>query len=443
MPAEPESRPALPPMKFLDSDQFKREEAEYHNRYSAMSAKSVASSTAASPTFPHPAGPPPPYSNLPPLPSANVHPTSTSHFSDTRSQSGDEKEILKPQTRQSLPSLQEALGVEQSVSHLSESATYPTAPHPAALAPVTSSPLPPSRTAHAMDPPSGPHNPYMHPTTHTSYQSLPRAPVSHHPAEAVERRLSDEREHANYHARPAQSDSVARSPITGSGYRAPPRTYPHPEPSVYESMPPASAPPAQRSFAYGYAPYGPPPQFAPPPAPPSSLAPQIYQPSVTQPPPGQHPASWRAEGSTAGPVDAARSNVAPSRPYGESVKRHLDMYDFEAALNELADNSAVALNFSRQYGNNLHATQRSGPLPGTLPALTEIDDLVNRSKNTLDALNKMREVLVAQQAVYYQQAQEERFKSEAESKRNDSVHHSEQAKDASFAGDSKKRRGVS
>lgn len=118
------------------------------------------------------------------------------------------------------------------------------------------------------------------------------------------------------------------------------------------------------------------------------------------------------------------------------------MYDFEAALNEVAENSTIALDFSRQYGARLHQTQRSGPLPGTLPAITEIDDLVNRSRNTLDALNKMREVLVAQQAVYYQQAQEQRLKTESENKRNDSVYQSEEAKGSINSGEAKKRRGV-
>ena len=101
------------------------------------------------------------------------------------------------------------------------------------------------------------------------------------------------------------------------------------------------------------------------------------------------------------------------------------------------------LDFSRQYGARLHQTQRTGPPPGTLPAITEVDDLINRSTKTMDALNKLRDVLVAQQAVYYQQAQEERLKTENEIKRNDSVYQAEDSKAGVFTGsDAKKRRGV-
>jgi len=122
------------------------------------------------------------------------------------------------------------------------------------------------------------------------------------------------------------------------------------------------------------------------------------------------------------------------------VKRHLDMYDFEMALSEIADHSTIMLDFSRSYGARLHQTQRSGPVPGTLPAITEVDELMNKSKYTLDALSRLREVLVAQQAAYIQQAQEQRFKSENDARRNDSVHHVEKG-DGFNGPEPKKRRG--
>lgn len=118
------------------------------------------------------------------------------------------------------------------------------------------------------------------------------------------------------------------------------------------------------------------------------------------------------------------------------------MYDFELALNEIADHSTIMLDFSRSYGARLHQTQRSGPLPGTLPAITEVDELMNKSRYTLDALSRLREVLVAQQAAYIQQAQEQRLHAESDAKRNDSVHHLEHVKDDGFNGpEPKKRRG--
>jgi len=101
------------------------------------------------------------------------------------------------------------------------------------------------------------------------------------------------------------------------------------------------------------------------------------------------------------------------------------------------------LDFSRSYGARLHQTHRAGPQAGTLPAITEVDELMNKSRRSLDALNKLREVLVAQQAVYFQQAQEQRFKSETEARRDDSLHQSEEAKGGFAGGEPKKRRGVS
>lgn len=127
--------------------------------------------------------------------------------------------------------------------------------------------------------------------------------------------------------------------------------------------------------------------------------------------------------------------------YGESVKRHLDMYDFEQALNEILDHSTVMCDFSRGYGARLHQNARAGPAPGVLPAITEVEDLMNKSRFTLEALGRMREALIAQEAAYLQQAQEQRFQSEAEAKRNDSVHVSEEGQ-GGFAGpEPKKRRG--
>jgi len=119
------------------------------------------------------------------------------------------------------------------------------------------------------------------------------------------------------------------------------------------------------------------------------------------------------------------------------------MYDFELALNEILDHSTVMCDFSRAYGARLHQNARTGPAPGTLPAITEVEELMNKSRFTLEALGRMREVLIAQEAAYLQQAQEQRFQSEAEAeaKRNDSVHVSDEGK-GGFAGpEPKKRRG--
>lgn len=77
------------------------------------------------------------------------------------------------------------------------------------------------------------------------------------------------------------------------------------------------------SFPYGYQPY--PPRYAQPTPPSSANAGPIYQPSLSSAAPPTPSAGWKSEGGRYG----------EERPYGESVKRHLDMYDLEGALNDV------------------------------------------------------------------------------------------------------------
>lgn len=90
----------------------------------------------------------------------------------------------------------------------------------------------------------------------------------------------------------------------------------------------------------------------------------------------------------------------------------------------------------------MHQTQRAGVTPGVLPAITEVDELAHKTRLTLEALAKMRESLLAQQALYHQQAQEQYHRDE-DAKRNDSIHQQDESKSGGFAGgEPKKRRGV-
>lgn len=99
--------------------------------------------------------------------------------------------------------------------------------------------------------------------------------------------------------------------------------------------------------------------------------------------------------------------------------------------------------FSRRYGDRLHQTARSGPTLSTLPGIVEVEDMMSKSRMQLDALTKIREVVVAQQVAYDQQAAEQRQqkKSFAEPSLSAVNSESEDCK-AGFAGsDTKKRRG--
>jgi hypothetical protein len=100
------------------------------------------------------------------------------------------------------------------------------------------------------------------------------------------------------------------------------------------------------------------------------------------------------------------------------------------------------LDFSRQYGARLHQSQRSDPAPGTLPQLQEIDHLMEKSRRQLDCYAKMRECVIAQQTAYFQQAQEQQFRTQDDNKR-DSVHGAEEMKGGFSGAEAKKRRGVS
>ncbi|KAJ9632249.1 glutamate--cysteine ligase [Taxawa tesnikishii (nom. ined.)] len=375
---------SLPPINHLsqlDVDKIKQE-ADYQHRNTDITPVGMATSAVTSPTYQYPSGPPPPYSQPAPsgIPQSHTPPGS-------RRTSGEDKEQTKQQPKQSLPSIHEALGVEQPAPYTSQPTCPPpmqTLFHPAA----PPSPSPSSRRSREATPPRDP--------TET------RPPYS----------ASETQRHPQLHPL-----HTPRSPVQPPS-RTAPQPYSHAEPSpIHERPPPPSGSMVPPSFPYGYAPYPPQYTYPPPPPPPSNLSGAVYQPSVSQQAPAAQPPLWKTEkpfsNSTPGiPVSGA--------PYGESVKRHLDMFDFEAALNEVAENSAVMLDFSRQYGARLHQTQRSGPLPGTLPAVQEIDDIMAKTRHTLDSLTRMREVLIAQQAAYFQQVQEQRFKAEDEHKRHES-----------------------
>lgn len=92
----------------------------------------------------------------------------------------------------------------------------------------------------------------------------------------------------------------------------------------------------------------------------------------------------------------------------------------------------------------MHQTQRSGPVPGTLPSVAEVDAAMHKQRVSLDALAKLRDVVVAQEAAFFQQVQEQQYKAQDEGKRSDSFHNVDDSKGGGFAGpEAKKRRGVS
>lgn len=92
----------------------------------------------------------------------------------------------------------------------------------------------------------------------------------------------------------------------------------------------------------------------------------------------------------------------------------------------------------------MHQQARTGPTLATLPSIVELDDMIQKSRLQMDSLGKIREVVIAQQAAYEQQAadQREQQRSYAEPDSTPQKSSLEDDANAGFAGgDTKKRRG--
>lgn len=103
------------------------------------------------------------------------------------------------------------------------------------------------------------------------------------------------------------------------------------------------------------------------------------------------------------------------------------------------------LDFSRHYSAHAHQTQRSGPIPGSLPTLAECDEMMNQNRRVSDSLARIREVLITQQmALAEQRAHDQGFKGSSEYGEEGAGYQEDFKTGGGFAGaDAKKRRGVS
>ena len=317
---------ALPALNFVDTGKVKNER-EYELKHN--SAASVVT-TAPTPALSSPrmmySGPPPPYSY--PSSTASVSHGVNGYASppDSRRTSDDDKD---PQPR-SLPSIHEALGKDHG-------SLYTSAPPPGAYtahAPqtVSISPTTPVPRSHPEPTLSGPPNPYA--------TSQPLPPYTSEPAErrppAPSRRDSQNEELSYVGRRMSGHESVPLSAHTNSTsspippiHQSPHLMHPaqHP-PSIYPQPSQVAAP----IPAPGYHPAGPAISFPPPST--NAFPPGNYQP----PYPGQP--YWRPDASEIDRAEEMRK-AAPKRGdaggqhYGESVKRHLDIFDLETSLNEV------------------------------------------------------------------------------------------------------------
>ncbi|MCJ1451326.1 hypothetical protein MMC28_001662 [Mycoblastus sanguinarius] len=205
---------------------------------------------------------------------------------------------------------------------------------------------------------------------------------------------------------------------------------------LHDTVPP-SAPPTNAPFGYSH--YQPAYSF-----PPSTPSISSYKTPILQQP------KWRSNGTELNRVDeprktASKESSPPRTAYAESVKRHLDIFDLEASLNEVADGSGRALDFCKHYGTRAHQTQRSGPIPGSLPSLDQCDEMIREQTKVLESMSRIRDVIFKQQQALAEQRNYDRQNYKAAPSEADEESNSYMDKlegSGGFAGaDAKKRRG--
>ena len=320
----------LPSISYLDIAKIQEATSDYSHANLSSATINMPATLQTSPSNMW-SGPPPPYSYPPSSASSVVGLAGYISPPESRRTSDDDKEPSS-QT-QSLPSIHEALGKDQQILYRPK--PPPIVPPATSLPPSLRTPTTPIPHSHPEAILSGPPNPY----------ASSQAPGYSH--DLIDRRLqstarkgSQGDESNSRSARPSLHDTTIHShptnPISISSpnpsVRPSPRIHRHPASSpMYHSAipPPSSLPPQPVHFNQ--------PAHSYPLQPPSVLAPQ-YQ-YIQQP-------SWQADGPDVDRAEATRKAGLKRSPrsthhYGESVKRHLDIFDFETSLNEVSDANAL------------------------------------------------------------------------------------------------------
>ncbi|EEH23619.1 hypothetical protein PABG_05830 [Paracoccidioides brasiliensis Pb03] len=315
---------------------------------------------------------------------------------DTR-RPGEEKDqrphnqpLYIPQ-RQSLPSIHEALGSAPfglpSASSSAKPGTLPTSISPSIARP-------------ALDGPSGPSNPFssgpgsfLRDNPFAAHQTLQRGQTQ---TEASPSSL------ASIHSHESRNPSIlslssGKSPTQSSKDGAP--SLSNSQSSVYELVGASSAGPMSSPTNYT-TPY-------PPTAPYGS---QFLNGSSSLPySSGSYDmrASWKQHAidpARMEDVQSTRSSAGPGS-HLDSGKRHLEGYDVEVVFNEIIERSSAAIEFARHFSAKAHQNNRSVPAAGSMPQLSEIDELAQIIRKSAEALDKIR-CYVVEQTLAEQQAEQ-------------------------------------
>lgn len=258
--------------------------------------------------------------------------------SESRRTSGDDKEHLPASQRMSLPSISEALTGDQQQQPISISSLLSSSTPQPKFSLVPKSPTSPVGRSYLETYPKGPPDSFPQ---HTSSSYRPPQP-------------SDRSSGSNISPHTATSLGECRFPPMPSSHQSvppPPRTIPSPlhytRPGVspiqsqqtyvpptplHEKVARAPHPPPASSGPFGYGVNNYPAAYS---YPPSTSGVPSYRTSTLP------PTNWRNLLPEIERVDDARKATAkeasPPRPaYGESVKRHLDIFDLETSLNEVS-----------------------------------------------------------------------------------------------------------
>ncbi len=417
-------------------------------------------------------GPPPPYSypssaassvmggggSGPGTGTGGAGPGNYISHAETRRTSGDDKEHIPASQRLSLPSISEALTGEQqqpiSISSLLSSNT----PQPK-FSLIPKSPTSPVGRSYLENYPKGPPDTFPQ---HTASSCRPPQPSDRSSGSNYSPRFSTAHSFESHQPVPPPPRNVSSpshyprpgaSPIQSQQSYVPPSPM-HEKITRGAPLPPVSNPP----FGYSVNSYQ--PAYSYPPSTPG--VPSYRTPTLP-------PSTWRGTASEIERVDEMRKATAkessPPRPaYGESVKRHLDIFDLETSLNEvsihrrplpsipssnlsqIAEGSGRGLEFSRLFGIRAHQTQRSGPTATSLPSLADCDEMIRQQTKVLDAMSRIRDVICKQQQALVEQRNydQQNYKaapSEADDNESNSYIDKLEGSGGFAGADAKKRRG--
>ena len=286
------------------------------------------------PSYPY-SCPPPPYCQpspasttlAPGLPGIKSPPTS-------RWSPKDEQEP-KPTPRQSLPSIHEALGTDQPLQLSATQAPPPTSAPQSYQSQTLPSPSEQARRSYASEPSQQPSQ-YPRQAARSPIIDRPRSVTGHqHNGSVDAQRPSFPHQSSSklptlHPLQTPRSPQMPSAPPPQSGSYSSHTQHSSP---AYASGPPPTPPSShQAQFPYGY---GRPGHYSYPNATPTSGYPP-HQPTTYSAPDRYQP-SWKSDGSDvlSRAEESKRAGSIRGPAFGESVKRHLEFFDFEASLNEV------------------------------------------------------------------------------------------------------------